>query len=88
MAYMTKSDFNLRPSIAAGMAAKEDVIITERGVPTYRLSKLPPQEDPWGLLVGSGVITPPKSNVPYSMVVTGGNASLGEMLDEDRADRW
>ena len=89
MVVMTKSEFNLRPSVATGLAATEDVIITERGVPAYRLSRLKSSRDPWRVLADAGVVTLPAS--PRGRVVpriTLGGSRLGELLDEDRADRW
>jgi len=89
MAYMTKSEFNLQPSVAAGLTATGDVIITERGVPTYKLSRIPQSGDPWQRLIQSGLVTPAASTrhlVAEAQSFTG--LPLGALIDEDRADRW
>ena len=89
MAYMTKSEFNLRPSVAAGLTSTGDVIITERGVPTYRLSRIRRTDDPWQQLLESGQITAAQTprGVP-PLVASGSDAILGDLLDDDRADQW
>ena len=65
---MTMTDLNRTPARVARMAENEDVIITERGVPRLRLTKVDTQQSLRDRLIEMGVIVRPSTHPPVPFV--------------------
>ncbi|MDR1999165.1 MAG: hypothetical protein LBQ06_04385 [Frankiaceae bacterium] len=59
MATVTLTEYNQRPSRVARLARYEDVIITDRGQPVLRLSRIEQPPSRRDALIASGVISRP-----------------------------
>lgn len=79
------SAFNHNPSQATRAARSGEVVLTDRGVPVFRLTRIEPTSDPLAALVAAGLARPAKS----ASWPTGkyNQLGLGADLDEERAAR-
>jgi antitoxin (DNA-binding transcriptional repressor) of toxin-antitoxin stability system len=59
MATVTLTEYNQRPSRIARLARHEDVVITDRGQPVLRLSRIDQPPSRRDALIASGVISRP-----------------------------
>jgi hypothetical protein len=79
MATATMTELNRRPSYYARLAEREDVYITERGIPRLRISKVAPNSQLERLL-SLGLIDYPQGDLPRALPQSTLPRDLGQTL--------
>lgn len=92
MAQVTKRELNQRTAdVLAAVSDDADVVITERGVPRWRVSTVRPADTTLSRLEREGRYTPPAAR-PTAWPCRGAgpprtDAQVDALLDETRGDR-
>ena len=84
MAIVTLTEHNRNSSRVLRLADVEDVVLTERGQPVYRITRIgkPPEVDRLTQLIRSGIFAPPRPDV------SGIGASLPRVEAREAITNW